>query len=484
MSLPRIRLSTLTWAVLCLVPVAPVVAQSRQDDSKSPAQAPWRWADDKRQPFHPWHNDSAVQTQLYDDAYQTMRAKVGVELSEPVEIIIVPVGVFPLLAMEMGAKSGSLLHDHTTSRAFDWLGFASTADRQRGKTGDEIVAEASKNEGPAGMYFPLLPVTERRKRAMGRQIFLSADLAPDGVMRVLEHELVHAMQDAAYGFSTWIENGDQDLDVHYARSAVEEGFAMLMANPEMLDAARDEGGGATGSNFCCLLEGQEGRMYGFTHMLGGAVAKSVRMTVADDHALLATLFGQPPGSTREILHPELYLARLEERTPLESSASAATSDAGFTQLVQRIGAGVTRGGWKPASETSCGEFFLFSLLVELDTPCAGASSLASHWRADHLVTVDSPHGTYPRCSLVAAVWLLDSDEGAASLAGALEEALASRGAGAPKPSRDSSVQQSTRVFEPESPDLPRALIERQGRCIVYVAGEDVGPMVEELVGGG
>jgi hypothetical protein len=462
---------------------APVAAPA----DPTAAQPPWRWANDKREPFLEWHTSAALQQQAYDEACAAMRAATGLDLAGRVDVTIIPLVAFPFVAMESGAKTGALKHGHTLSKTLDWLGFAPAGERNRGLSGAEMEEQAAKGPALRGIYFPRVPSRGSRSRELPRQIFVSEDVTADDLANVLRHELVHALQDAAFDFSTWVDTQHQDLDVHLARCAVEEGTAMLLANPQDLDAALEQASSVGGGCVCVDAAGPSGT-FSFTHIAGGAFAKQVRATVADDAALIGALFRGPPATTREILRPELFLAEraraadggAEDGSPGEDAAA----DPDFTHLVPLMKAGIEAAKWDPPDATVGGAYLMLSVLVDLGVPCAEAAAMADHWRADQLLTADAERGTYHRCVLACSAWVLDSDEAAAALAGTIETALAARGAGAPQLKRDASSRHATRWFQPEDRDLAHVLIERRGRCVVYAAGEDVGPLAEQLAADG
>jgi hypothetical protein len=474
--------------------VVALAAASAQQDAPGAAPAepttampPWRWTNDKREPFLEWHTNAAIQQQAYDEAYAAMRAATGLELAGRVDVAIVPLIAFPFIAMESGAKTGALKHSHTLTKALDWLGFAPEGDRNRGVSGDEMAERAAKGPPLRGIYFPRVPAGGGRSRELPRQVFVCEDVRADDLVNVLRHELAHALQDTAIDFSTWVDTQHLDLDVFLARFAVVEGTAMLLANPQELHVALERAANVAGGCVCLDATGKL-TPYSLTHIAGGDFARQVRDTVADDAALVSALFREPPATTREILRPDLYLAGRERMAgggaPAGVPSEDFAADPDFTRLVPLMKAGVEAAKWERPDATVGGAFLMLSVLVELGVPCAEAAAMAEHWRADQLLTADMKRGNRHPCVVACSTWVLDSDEAAATLAGAIETALAGRGAGAPIVKRDASPRHATRWFQPEDRDLAHVLIERRGHCVVYAAGEDVGPLAERLAADG
>jgi hypothetical protein len=218
---------------------------------------------------------------------------------------------------------------------------------------------------------------------------------------VLAHELAHALADQHFKLRRFFGDSSVSDDAEMARGAVVEGQATWLAAEWK---ARRERRGAQNRPDLPLLSAISASSGGSFPVLEKAPlylkvtllfpyweGARFQQAVADrfGQRAFAVVFEQPPASTREVLHPELYLKEPPASPP------------DLPPLVER--------GWRPFSRGTLGELDHLILFTQLAEP--GAAMLAGEWRGG--VYELSRRG--PRCCAVryASAW---ADEAAASRA--------------------------------------------------------------------
>lgn len=270
-------------------------------------------------------------------------------------------------------------------------------------------------EQVAGLYDP-----------KAQEFYIADWLEPAEQRMVMAHELVHALQDQHFQLKPWIEAAKPNDDAELARDAVAEGSATIAMFEFM---ARDMG-----------LPNTQARTMGDLSVLlragvAGGLAESPRFTSAPpflqdllmfpyiegaifSQKVLKSLSGweefrrvfeNPPVSTQQILHPELYLAGV---VPARVELGAADG-----ALPRR---------WKKLDENLMGEFGLQALLKQLSSAEA-AREIAPAWAGDRYAIYED--GKTKQTLLLFRVQF-SSLEPAARFFGVYSDALEKKYAGA------------------------------------------------------
>ncbi len=163
----------------------------------------------------------------------------------------------------------------------------------------------------AGLYDP-----------KAKEFYIADWIAPDDQREVMAHELTHALEDQSFDVDPWIKAARPNDDAELARDAVSEGTAMAA----MVDyTLRDDKMGVRDlPDIAPLMRlGVTGEMDKdpvlakappfirdelFFPYLAGASFSQKFLQAHTGWADLKLLFANPPLSTQQILHPELYLS--------------------------------------------------------------------------------------------------------------------------------------------------------------------------------
>ena len=193
--------------------------------------------------------------------------------------------------------------------------------------------------------------------------FYVLDDIPDGTAPILiAHELTHALDDQHFDIDAMLATAMQDDDRSAALSAVIEGSGTLVMSkfmmeeiqagrlsPELLEELQKSEAGRAERLRAAPAYLQRGLLasyaLGTTFLLRGDPAR-IRHSVAGDD--IDRAFGDPPHSTRQILHPSLYWG--DEPLPAVTLS--------LPDLSAELG-----GGWELASSGQLGELNV-ALLVE------------------------------------------------------------------------------------------------------------------------
>lgn len=220
----------------------------------------------------------------------------------------------------------------------------------------------------------------------------------------LAHEVTHALQDQNFSLNTIIpeNSGNDDLDT--ARQALVEGDATFteedftVANFSFMDmmsvllGSVGSSGGLSGNSFI-----DDSLMFPYTGGLDFVAAVMER----GGWSALDGVYGKPPDSTEQILHPDKYFAG-------EAPMSVAIPDL----------AAILGPDWRPGFENVIGEFELRELLSR-QLPSAKANRAAAGWGGDAIRYYDGPAGS----SLVIMKTEWDSEVEAAEFAESMGTAL-------------------------------------------------------------
>lgn len=265
----------------------------------------------------------------------------------------------------------------------------------------------------AGLYDP-----------KAREFYIADWIAPEDQREVMAHELTHALQDQHYHIDPWRDAAKPNDDAEGARDAVLEGSAVA----SMLDyGLRQQGSSlaAVGSmlNFSTLL----GKMDDSSPLLMKApsfVQDALLFPYASgadfSQAVLQkrggwpgfhTVFENPPVSTAQVMHPDLYFRGVVPENVI------------VPELSDHLGK-----EWKKLDSNILGEFGLHEILKQFLGEVR-ANQLAPAWDGDRYAIYERKNGKDIKDAqgstedLLVVRFHASSEEGAARLFGGLSETL-------------------------------------------------------------
>ena len=226
---------------------------------------------------------------------------------------------------------------------------------------------------------------------------------------VLAHELTHALQDQHFDLSAKLDALKDNDDRALALKSVAEGDATITGFAYVV-------GGMDQTKLDMLVSQLSGlpEMFakeakfapeGLREPLIFQYSAGVKFVAAAYHrggyGAIDQLFRQPPQSSAQILHPELYFDR---PTP-----PAEIHLAGYQRAL---------GGWTKADENCQGELGLSVILKLAFGADSRQATLAESWQGDRIVSLT-------RGSDLSVIWMIDlsSERAASQLAAAYTEAL-------------------------------------------------------------
>jgi hypothetical protein len=247
--------------------------------------------------------------------------------------------------------------------------------------------------------------------------FYIADWIPaDDQRSVMAHELTHALEDQSFHIEPWIKAAHQNIDAESARQAVSEGSAIAaMVDYSLLGekmSVRDLPDVAL-----LIRPGAESEMDKdpnlakappyirdellFPYLAGTAFSQQFLKAHAG-WSDLTILFQNPPVSTQQIMHPDVYLAGVKpEKVALPEWKGLVPTE------------------WKFLEENVMGEFFLGEVLKQfLDK--SQSEMLASAWKGDRYAVFEDAKTKQTRLLFLLA---LDSEDDAARFCGQYGELL-------------------------------------------------------------
>jgi hypothetical protein len=247
--------------------------------------------------------------------------------------------------------------------------------------------------------------------------FYIADWIPAGEQRVvMAHELTHALEDQSFHIDPWIKAARPNDDAELAREAVSEGSALAA----MVDySLRDEKLGVRDLPDVSLIirSGAIEEMNKDPHLakaplcirdqllfpyLAGTSFSQQFLKAHAGWPDLKLLFENPPASTQQILHPELYLKGVNPE-----------------KVVLPDWKGIVPADWRLLEENVMGEFGLEEILKTFLGP-ERAEAISSAWAGDrYAVFEDAKTKETPLAFRV----ILDNADDAARLFGQYSEAL-------------------------------------------------------------
>jgi hypothetical protein len=257
----------------------------------------------------------------------------------------------------------------------------------------------------AGLYDP-----------KAKEFYIANWIPPDEQRSVMAHELTHALEDQSYHIDPWIKSARPNDDAELARQAVSEGSAMAA----MVDySLREQNMGVRDLPDVTLLlrSGAVDEMSKdpnlakappyirddllFPYLAGTAFSQQF-LKAHSGWADIKILFANPPVSTQQIMHPDLYLAGVRpEKVTLPEWKGLLSAD------------------WKFLEENVLGEFNLDEVLKQfLDQE--RADKLSAAWRGDRYASFENQ-----KTKETLLVFLVDlaSVEDAARFCGQYSEAL-------------------------------------------------------------
>ena len=255
-----------------------------------------------------------------------------------------------------------------------------------------------------------------------REFYIADWIEPGEQREVMAHELTHALQDEHFAIEKWSDAAKPNDDAEFARHAVLEGsaFAAMMdwtfrgqglhfkdvpdlqklLNPEVMT------GGEKDSKFESAPPYLRDVLL-FPY-LTGAVFTQRLLQEYGGWAGFYKVFPNPPASTQQILHPELYLKGVAPVTVTLPALPASLAPK-----------------WKKLDETVAGEFFLLEWLKQFSNT-ARAEELAASWAGDEYAMYEevkpAAGAALPRALLV---WRIRTagEAAAARLFGGMSQAL-------------------------------------------------------------
>jgi len=247
--------------------------------------------------------------------------------------------------------------------------------------------------------------------------FYIADWIPADEQRtVMSHELTHALEDQSFHIDSWIKAARPNDDAELARDAVSEGSAMAaMVDYEMLDqkvSVRDVPDVTLIIRAGALSEMDKDPNLAkaqpyirdellFPYLAGTGFTQEF-LKAHTGWQDLHLIFQNPPISTQQIIHPDLYLHGVKPET-----------------VALPEWKGLIPSDWKLLEENTMGEFGVEEILKQfLDEN--RAERLAPAWKGDHYAVFED--AKTKSTSLVFRL-ALDNPDDAAHFFGQYSEAL-------------------------------------------------------------
>jgi len=247
--------------------------------------------------------------------------------------------------------------------------------------------------------------------------FYIADWIPADEQRaVMSHELTHALQDQSFGIDSWIKAARPNDDAELARQSVCEGSAIAsMVDYELREqqmSVRDlpdvtpiiRAGAVVEMDKDPKLSNAPGviRDELLFPYLAGATFSQQFLKAHTGWGDLKLLFANPPASTQQIMHPDLYLKGVApEKVSLPDWKGIVPAD------------------WKLLEENVIGEFGVEEVLKQF-LGQQRADDLSPAWAGDRYAVFEN--GKSKRILLVFRL-ALDNAEDAARFQGQYSEAL-------------------------------------------------------------
>jgi hypothetical protein len=225
------------------------------------------------------------------------------------------------------------------------------------------------------------------------------------------HEFTHALQDQTFGLDKLAIDTPEQSDRDLARTALPEGDATLamtlwstryLSLPELMSIAGDSGAAAQQAQLDAAPPILRGTLE-FPYFQGLSFVQGVY--AEGGWAAVDRLYENPPASTSQILHPELYLQGVK---PVKMSVPAVPS---------------SLSGWKLTTQDTLGEYELGIWLAGLGERNAGAADSVTEWAGDRVGLYEGPAGQW--AVVLDTSWR--SPDGTAAFDGAVRKLLGQMG---------------------------------------------------------
>jgi hypothetical protein len=257
----------------------------------------------------------------------------------------------------------------------------------------------------AGLYDP-----------KGKEFYIADWIKPDEQREVMSHELTHALEDQSFHIDRWIKAARPNDDAETARDAVSEGTAMAA----MVDyALRDDKVGVRDLPDITLLMRNSAvqqmnedpnlvkapayiRDALLFPYLSGASFTQQFLKAHSGWSDLSLIFQNPPVSTQQIMHPDLYLKGV---APLK--------------ITLPEWKGLVPSDWKLLEENVMGEFGLEEVLKQF-VGAERADALSPAWTGDRYAVFEDAQTKQTPDVLVLA---LDTPEHTGRFFGQYSEGL-------------------------------------------------------------
>ena len=252
--------------------------------------------------------------------------------------------------------------------------------------------------------------------AKGKEFYIADWIPVDEQKTVMAHELTHALVDQSFGLDDWIKAARPNDDAELARDSVSEGSALAaMIDYSLLDSHLSvrELPDVTGLIRASAVSEMEKdpllskapiiiRDELLFPYLAGTTFTQQFLKANTGWKDMHKIFENPPVSTQQILHPELYL---------KNTKPAAVSLPKWT--------GLAPNDWKLLEENVLGEFGLHEVLKQFVGE-EQAEKTAPNWDGDRYAVFED--GKTKHLTLIVRLHL-DNDEDAALFFGRYSELL-------------------------------------------------------------
>jgi hypothetical protein len=225
------------------------------------------------------------------------------------------------------------------------------------------------------------------------------------------HEFTHALQDQNFGLDKLALDTPEQSDRDLARLALPEGDASLsmtmwsaryLSLPELLSVAGDSGAAAQQQQLDAAPPILRGTLE-FPYFQGLTFVQGIH--AQGGWAAVDRVYANPPASTSQILHPELYAQGV---MPVKVGVPAVPS---------------SLSGWELTTQDTLGEYELGIWLAGADEQNAGTANAVSQWGGDRVALYEGPNDQW--AVVLATAWR--SADGATAFDGAVHTLLGQMG---------------------------------------------------------
>ncbi len=256
----------------------------------------------------------------------------------------------------------------------------------------------------AGLYDP-----------KGQEFFIADWISPEDQRMVMAHELTHALQDQHFHVDPWLDAAKPNDDAELARDAVLEGSALaamldyllrkrkasIRDLPDIAEFIRGQLGDTSKSPQLAKAPPYLRDELMFPYLSGTTFTQRF-LRANSGWADFHRVFENPPVSTQQILHPELYFNGSTPKPPAPLDFK-----------------GLVPAAWNKLDENVLGEFGLQELLKQFLGE-ERATRLAPAWAGDRYAIFEQPRS---KQLLLVFRLRLASDPDAARFFGSFSEAL-------------------------------------------------------------